>query len=84
MQNDWGQHDIINKIKILTKRGTYMIHVFIPTKYQNYPSTKILKHANIMSKENKLSYRSLPNIAPHDACSIIMHMRTVNLADISQ
>ena len=39
-QNDWGQRDIINKIKILTKLGTDTIHAVISTKYQKYPSTE--------------------------------------------
>ena len=41
MNNDWGQRDIINNIKILTKQGTYTIHAVILTKYQKYPSTTI-------------------------------------------
>ena len=35
--NDWGQHDIINNIKILTKQGTDTIHAIILTKYHKYP-----------------------------------------------
>ena len=53
-QNDWGQRDIINKIVILTKRGTDTIHAVIPEKYQKYPSTTILEHANVLAKVNKL------------------------------
>ena len=52
-QNDWGQRDIINKIIILTKRGTDMIHAVIMTKYHKYPSFTILKHANVLDKANK-------------------------------
>ena len=52
-QNNSGQYDIINKIKILTKRGTDTIHALIPKKYQKYPSTKRLKHANVLAKVNK-------------------------------
>ena len=55
-QNDWGQCDIINKTKILTKRGSDKVHDIIPTKYQKYPSDTILKHANVLSKSNKLPY----------------------------
>ena len=42
IQNEWGQCDIINKIKIWTKRGTDTIHAVLPKKYQKYPSTTIL------------------------------------------
>ena len=52
-QNDWGQRDTINKTKILTKQGSDKIHDVIPTKYQKYPSNKILKHANVLAKVNK-------------------------------
>ena len=51
--NDWGQHDRINKIIILNKRGSDMIHDVIPTKYQKYFSTAILEHANFLVKVNK-------------------------------
>ena len=53
MQNDWGQRDIINRIKILTKRGSYMINDAIPTKYCKYPSNTLLKQANVLVKVNK-------------------------------
>ena len=46
-QNDWGQRDIANKTKILTKRGSDKIHDVILTKYQKYPSNTILKHASV-------------------------------------
>ena len=52
-QNEWGQHDIINKIIILNKRGLDMIHDVIPTKYQKYLSTTILEHAFFLDKVNK-------------------------------
>ena len=52
-QNDWGQHNIINKMIILNKRGSDMIHDVIPTKYQKYFSTTILEHANFLDKVNK-------------------------------
>ena len=53
-QNDWGQCDIINKTKILAKRGSDKIHDIIQTKYQKNPSNTILKHANVLDKVNKL------------------------------
>ena len=53
-QNDCGKHEIINKIIILNKRGSDMIHDVIPTKYQKYFSTTILEHANFLAKVNKL------------------------------
>ena len=52
-QNYWGHRGIINKITVLAKRGTDMIHSVILTKYQKYPSTTILKNANILAKINK-------------------------------
>ena len=52
-QNDCGQREIINKIKILTKRSSDTIHVVIPMKYQKNTSTTILKHKNILAKLNK-------------------------------
>ena len=51
-KNDWGQPEIINKITIITRLGTYTIHAIIPNKYQKYPSTTILKHANYLDKVN--------------------------------
>ena len=47
------QHEIINKIIILNKRGLDMIHDVIPTKYQKYLSTTILEHAKVLAKVNK-------------------------------
>ena len=35
-QNYWDQRDVINKIKILIKRGTDTIQTIIPEKYQKY------------------------------------------------
>ena len=83
MSNDWNQHDIIDKIKILTKRGTDTIHSGILTKYQKYPSTTKIKHANILDNVNKVPYGCLPNMTPHDAYSITTHLHKVNLAEIS-
>ena len=51
-KNDWVQHEIINKIKILTKLDADMIHGNILKKYQKYPSTTILKHATFLAKVN--------------------------------
>ena len=81
-QNDWGQREIINIIKIPTKWGTYTIHAIIPTKYHKYPSATILKYANDLAKVNKSPYVHLKNMTPHDACSIKMYVRPVSLADI--
>ena len=53
-QNDWNQCDIINKIVMLTKWVKDTIHAVIPTKYQKYPFTTILKHTNVLAKVNKL------------------------------
>ena len=52
-QNDWGQHNIINKIIILNKQDSDMIHDVILKKYQKHFSTKILEHANVLAKVNK-------------------------------
>ena len=52
-QNDLGQHEIINKIIILNKRGSDMIHDVITKKYQKYFTTTILEHANFLAKVNK-------------------------------
>ena len=80
-QNDWGQCDIINKSKILAKRGWYKIHDIIQTKYQKYPSNTILKRANVLDKVNKLPYGRLLNMPSHDAYSITMHLRTMSLVE---
>ena len=52
-QNDWVKNDIINKIIILNKKGSVIIHDLIPTKYYKYFSTTILEHANYLAKVNK-------------------------------
>ena len=54
-QNNWGQHEVINKIIILNKQGSDMIHDVIPTKYQKYFSTTILERAIVLYKVNKSS-----------------------------
>ena len=81
-QNYLCQRYIVNINKILTKQGTDMIQDVIPNKCQKYPSTRILKHVNVLDKLNKLSWGSLHHMIPHDACSIPIHIRTVILADI--
>ena len=43
-QNDRGQHDIMDIIIKLTKRGSDTIHDVIPKKYQKYPSNTYLKY----------------------------------------
>ena len=83
MQNYWGQREIINKIKMLNKRGTDTIHATIPTKNWKYPSTTILKYVNILAKVNKSPYGCLPNIRPHNTYSITIHICTVTLLNIS-
>ena len=41
-QNNWGQIEIINKVTMLTKRGSDTIHAVIPTKYQKKYQPKYL------------------------------------------
>ena len=43
------------KIIILIKQGIYTMHAVIPTKYQKYPSTTILKHMNVLAKVKKIA-----------------------------
>ena len=50
----------------LNQRGKYTVTVFIPTNYYNYPSTPILRHANILAEVNKLTYVSLLNMTSHE------------------
>ena len=52
-QIDWGQCGTINKIKVLTKQVTDILHDVIQKKDQKYLSTTILKHANVLDKVNK-------------------------------
>ena len=80
-QIDWGQWYIIKKVTILTKQGTDTIHAVIPKKYQKYPLKK-LKHANVLDKENKLSWWHLHIMTPHDAYSITIHVRKTAIAEI--
>ena len=82
-QNELDKHDILNKIIILNKLVSDMIHDIIPTKYQTYFSTTILEHANFLAKVNKSPQEHLHNMTSRDAYSITIHVRTVTLADIS-
>ena len=82
-RNDWGPHEIINKINILTKRVTDAIHAAIPKKYHKYPSTTILKHANILTESNKYPWGRLHIMTPHDTYSIPTHVYTVTVLDNS-
>ena len=81
--DDWGQREIVNTIIISTKRGTDTIYIAILTKYQKYPSTTILKHANVLDKANKLPYGRLLNMTPNYAYSITIYVRKMTLPDIS-
>ena len=80
--NEWVQRDIINNIIILTKQDADMIYTIIPTKHQNYPSTKILNHANVLAKVNKSPYERLLGMAPHDAYILTIHVLTMTLVYI--
>ena len=71
------------KTKILTKQGSDTIHDIITKKYRKYPSNKILKHANVLSKVNKLPWRRLQNMTPHEAYSITNHVLKMTLVNIS-
>ena len=52
-QNDWVNHDIINKIIILNKKVSDMIHDVIPKKSHKYHTTTILEHAKYFAKVNQ-------------------------------
>ena len=82
-QNDRSKRDIINNIITLTKRGADTIYTVIPTEYQKYPSTIILKHENVLAKADKLPYDRWHSITPHEAYSISIHAITMTPADIS-
>ena len=60
-----------------------MVYTVVLTKYQKYPSTKILKHANILAKVNKFPYGRLLNRTPYDAYSITIRVFTMTLAETS-
>ena len=51
---DWIQCDIIKQSKNLNQSGKNKIPAIIPTEYQNYLSTAILKHVNLLAELNKL------------------------------
>ena len=81
-QNYWSQRDTIKIYIILTKQGTDTIHDIIPKKYHKYPSTTILKHVNVLSKLNQLTYVCLQNLTPHDDYSITIHIRVMTISEI--
>ena len=81
IKKDRGQCDIIKKIMIITKRDNDTIQAVIMKKYQNYPSTTILKHANILAKVKKSPYVRLLNMMPYHAYSITIHVRTMTISN---
>ena len=81
-QYDWSQHDIINKIVILTKQGTYTILTVILKKYQKYPSTAILKCVNVLAKENKSPYTNCINMIQHEYYSTTIHVSSKKILDM--
>ena len=81
--NNWGKHEILNNVIILTKQGADTIYTVILTKYQKSPSTAILQHANVLAKVNKSPDVWLLNMTPHDTYSVTIIVRTIILADIS-
>ena len=80
---DWGQCDITNKNISLTKRVSDTIYTNFPKKYQKYPSTTIVKLANVLAKVHKYPYGCLLNMTPHDAYIITIQVCTMTLVDIS-
>ena len=82
IQNDWYQRDIINIIKILTKRGSDKIHAIIPTKYQKYSSYTKLNTLMFLAKVNKSPYGNLLNISSNNAYIITIQLHTMTLEDI--
>ena len=52
------------------------------TKYQKYPSTRIIKQANVLAKVNKTPYVCLLNTVPHVAYSVTTHIGTMAKLDI--
>ena len=82
-QNDSGQRDIINETKTLTKLGSDTIHAIALTKYQKYPSTRILAHANVLAKVYQLPYGRLPYMTPREAYSITIYVRTITIEDMN-
>ena len=59
------------------------MHAVILMKHQKDPSTRILKHANVLDKVNKSPWGSLNIMTPHDAYSVTVNVCTVTLVDIS-
>ena len=48
-----------------------------------YPSTTMIKHANVLAKVNKSPYGNLLNMTQQDTYSITIQVCTMNLEDIS-
>ena len=46
----------------LNQWGTDTMHAVIPTKYQKYPSTTIIKHSNVLIEVSKSPYVHLSNV----------------------
>ena len=53
-------------------------------KYQKDPSTKILKHVNVLAKVNKSPYVCFLNMTPHDTYSIAIHVLKMTISDTSR
>ena len=47
-----------------------------------YPSNTILKHVNVLAGADNLPWGQLPNMTPHDTCSIRINVRTSTVKDI--
>ena len=58
----------------LNQRGKYTVTVFIPTNYYNYPSTPILRHANILAEVNKLHHVHILIMTPYKKCTVRKYM----------
>ena len=52
-------------------------------KYQDYTSTTIPRHANVLAKANKYPYGRLLDMTQHDAYSISIHVRAMTIVEIS-
>ena len=74
---------MIIKIIILNKKSRDTIHAIVLRKYKKYPSTTILKHANVLAKVNKSPYVRLLNTTPQKAYSITIHVHTMTIPNIS-
>ena len=53
------------------QRGGDTAHTAIPTKFQNYPSTTILKHANIFAEVNKSHHVHILKRKPCNKCALL-------------